>query len=356
MQKIRSKLVRFLLYVFLSLAIVFTAIFLIIHWIWFRPNVIIPGQPEASLFIRTNSTFDQVKTSLYSQGFIDNPRTFEWLAGKKNYPEQVKAGRYILRSGMNNNDLINMLRAGLQTPVQVILNNIRLKKDLAGKVSRQLEADSLSLLQLLSDSAFLLKYGLIPETSLTMFIPNTYEFYWNTDAMAFFERMNREYQKFWNEDRDKKRIRTGMTRQEVSILASIIEKETLKNDEKARMAGVYMNRLRDKWKLQADPTVVYVVGDFKMTRVLTRHTRIDSRYNTYLYEGLPPGPICVPSIASVNAVLDYEEHGYYYFCAREDFSGYHNYARTYNQHLVNARKYQRAYQERKSLEHEETGG
>lgn len=350
MKKVKPKLLKILLYIILSLVIVFSAIVLIVHWVWFMPNVRIPGQSEASLYIRTNSTFDQVKSSLYSEGFIHNHWTFEWLAGKKHYPGQVKAGRYILRSGMNNNELINMLRAGLQTPVQVILNNIRLKKDLAGKVSRQLEADSLAVLQLLSDSVFLLKYGLAPETSLTMFIPNTYEFYWNTDAVAFFERMDKEYQKFWNAERDKKRIRTGMTRQEVSILASIVEKETLKNDEKARMAGVYMNRLRDKWKLQADPTVVYVVGDYKMTRVLTRHTRVDSRYNTYLYEGLPPGPICVPSIASIDAVLDYEEHGYYYFCAREDFSGYHSYARTYNQHLVNARKYQRAYRERQNAE------
>lgn len=137
-----------------------------------------------------------------------------------------------------------------------------------------------------------------------------------------------------------------MTRQEVSILASIIEKETRKNDEKARMAGVYMNRWRDDWKLQADPTIVYVVGDFTMKRVLNRHTRIDSRYNTYLYEGLPPGPICVPSIESIDAVLDFEEHDYYYFCAREDFSGYHAFAKTYNQHLINARKYQRAFRER----------
>ena len=350
MKKIRTKLLRALLWIFLSLVVFFSAAVLIVHWIWFKPNVRIPGQSEASLFIRTNSTFDQVKTSLYSQDFITNQRTFEWLAGKKHYPGQVKAGRYILRSGMSNNELINLLRAGLQTPVQVILNNIRLKKDLAGKVARQLEADSLAILQLLSDSSFLARYGLIPETSLVLFIPNTYEFYWNTGAEAFMERMYREYVKFWNGEREKKRIRTGMTRQEVSILASIVEKETRKNDEKTRMAGVYMNRLRDKWKLQADPTVVYVVGDFSMTRVLNRHTRIDSRYNTYLYEGLPPGPICVPSIASIDAVLDFENHDYFYFCAREDFSGYHNYARTYNQHLVNARKYQRAYQERKKAE------
>lgn len=346
MKKFKSKLFRIFLFSSLILAVLISIIVAMVWWIWYKPNVRIPDQPDASIYIRTNSTFDQVKTALYSQGFIQKHRTFEWLARKKNYPQQIRAGRYILYNGMNNNELINILRAGLQTPVQVVVNNIRLKKDLAGKVSRQLEADSLPILQLLSDSVFLKKYGLDPETGLTLIIPNTYEFYWNTDAQAFFERMFKEYTKFWDAEREKKKIRTGMTRQEVTILASIIEKETLKNDEKARMAGVYMNRLRDDWKLQADPTVVYVVGDFKMKRVLNKHTRIDSRYNTYLYEGLPPGPICVPSIASIDAVLDFEEHDYYYFCAREDFSGYHNYAKTYNQHLINARKYQRAYRER----------
>ncbi len=346
MKAINLKLFRIFLFIFLSLVVVCFALVLTVHWIWFKPNVRVADPENASVYIRTGSDFNDVKTLLYSQGFIKREKTFEWLAGKKAYPSQVKAGRYLLHDGMNNNELINILRAGLQTPVQVVLNNIRLKKDLAGKVSRQLEADSLSLLGLLSDSAFLLQYGLTAETSLTLFIPNTYEFYWNTDATGFMARMYREYQKFWTEERDRKRIRCGMTRQEVSILASIIEKETLQNDEKARMAGVYMNRWKDDWKLQADPTIVYVVGDFKMKRILNRHTRIDSRYNTYLYEGLPPGPICIPSIASLDAVLDFEDHDYYYFCAREDFSGYHNYAKTYNQHLINARKYQRAFRER----------
>ncbi len=345
----KSKLLRILLYSCIFLVILLATVFLVVHWIWYKPNVRTPDQTNASLSIPTHSTFDDVKTLLYSQGFIKKKKTFEWLARRKNYPSQIKAGRYVLFNGMNNNELINILRAGLQTPVQVIINNIRLKKDLAGKISRQIEADSISILQLLSDSSFLHEYGLTTEEALTLIIPNTYEFYWNTNATAFMNRMYKEYLKFWNDEREKKRIRSGMTRQEVSILASIIEKETLRNDEKARMAGVYINRLKGDWKLQADPTIVHIVGDFQMKRVLNKHTRIDSRYNTYLYQGLPPGPICIPSIASIDAVLDFEKHDYYYFCAREDFSGYHNFAKTYHQHLVNARKYQRAYKEREQL-------
>ncbi len=346
MKKNKRRLLRILLFIFIIIVTLCSAAVFAVYQIWFKPNVRITDPENASIYIRTNSDFNDVKTLLYAQGFIKRQRTFEWLAVKKDYPSQISAGRYLLYDGMNNNALINILRAGLQTPVEVVLNNTRLKKDLAGKVSHQLEADSLAIVLLLADSVFVQKYGFTTETILTMFIPNTYEFYWNTDAAGFMSRMYKEYQKFWTEERDRKRTRCGMTRQQVSILASIVEKETLKNDEKARMAGVYINRWRDNWKLQADPTIVYVVGDFKMKRVLTRHTRIDSRYNTYLYEGLPPGPICVPSIASIDAVLDYEEHGYYYFCAREDFSGYHNFAKTYNQHLINARKYQRAFQER----------
>ncbi|MBP6976794.1 MAG: endolytic transglycosylase MltG [Lentimicrobiaceae bacterium] len=342
----KRHLLRILLLLFVFLVLLCSAIILTVHWIWFKPNVIVSDPENASVYIRTNSDFEDVKSQLYSQGFIKRRNTFEWLAEKKTYPSQIKAGRYLLFNGMSNNVLINTLRAGLQTPVQVVMNNIRLKKDLAGKVGRQLEADSLSILLLLSDSIFLQKLGFNTENCLTLFIPNTYEFYWNTDATGFINRMYKEYEEFWIPERDQKRTRSGMTRQEVSILASIIEKETRKNDEKARMAGVYMNRWRDDWKLQADPTIVYVVGDFTMKRVLNRHTRIDSRYNTYLYEGLPPGPICVPSIESIDAVLDFEEHDYYYFCAREDFSGYHAFAKTYNQHLINARKYQRAFRER----------
>lgn len=346
MKKPKPLLIRISLFLLVLLIVIASVTALCFYWIWQKPNIRVTGEGPASLYIPTHATFNDVKSLLYEQDLIQNHWTFEWLAKQKNYTELVKPGRYLCLDRMNNNELINILRSGLQTPVQVIINNIRLPKDLAGKVSKQLEADSLSILSILSDTVVLVSFGFRPVNVLAMIIPNTYEFYWNTDADAFMKRMHREYLAFWNEERERKRVRTGFSRQEVSILASIIEKETLMNDEKARMAGVYINRLRSDWKLQADPTVVYANGDFTLKRVLRKHLSIDSPYNTYLYQGLPPGPICVPGIASIDAVLDYEVNDYYYFCAREDFSGYHNFARTYNQHLVNARKYLRALRER----------
>jgi UPF0755 protein len=175
-----------------------------------------------------------------------------------------------------------------------------------------------------------------------MFIPNTYEFYWNTSAEKFVEKMAEEYKNFWNEDRKAKAEKMGLTQSEVSTLASIVEQETQKNDEKARIAGVYINRINIGMPLQADPTVVFAVGDFTIKRVLNSHLRIDSPYNTYLYAGLPPGPICIPSVSSIDGVLNYEKHNYLYFCAKEDFSGYSNFASTLSQHNVNAQKYHRA--------------
>lgn len=346
MKERKPLLIRIGLFLLVVLIVVASVAALAFYWIWQKPNTHVTGEEPASMYIPTHATFEGVKTLLYEQDLIQNQWAFEWLAQQKDYPELIKPGRYLVYDRMNNNELINILRAGLQTPVQVIINNIRLPQDLAGKVSRQLEADSSSILSVLSDTGILASFGFQPMNVLAMFIPNTYEFYWNTDATGFLKRMHREYLAFWNEERDKKRARSGFSREEVSILASIIEKETLMNDEKARMAGVYINRLRSNWKLQADPTVVYANGDFTLKRVLRKHLSIDSPYNTYLYQGLPPGPICVPGIASIDAVLDYESHDYYYFCAREDFSGYHNFARTYNQHLINAGKYLRALKER----------
>ena len=179
-----------------------------------------------------------------------------------------------------------------------------------------------------------------------MFIPNTYEFYWTTTAEVFMQRMNTEYLKFWSESRKAKAAELGYSPEEISILASIVEKETNKNDEKPAIAGVYLNRLKYNWRLQADPTVVYAWGDFSIRRVLNLHKRIDSPYNTYVYYGLPPGPICIPSIASIDAVLNRQDHNYLFFCAKDDFSGYHVFAATNAQHAINANKYRKALDDR----------
>ncbi|MBN1339620.1 MAG: endolytic transglycosylase MltG, partial [Bacteroidales bacterium] len=264
----------------------------------------------------------------------------------KNLPSHIHPGKYEIHGGMSNNELINLLRSGQQTPVNLIFNNISTKPQLARRLADQIEADSLSLISLMEDPEYPARFGFTGETILCMFLPNTYEVFWNITPEKLFERMNREYKAFWNENRSQKAAYLKLSPVEVGILASIVEKETAKEDEKPSIAGVYLNRLKYGWKLQADPTIIYAWGDFSINRVLNIHKQLDSPYNTYLYSGLPPGPICLPSISSIESVLNAETHDYFFFCARADFSGYHEFARTASRHAVNANKYRRALDER----------
>lgn len=310
---------------------------------FFKPNVHVEQQESKKyLFIHTGGTFDEVVDMLEECKCISDIKSFEWLAQQMKYTNNVKPGKYCLKNGMTNRELITMLRAGEQEPVKLVFNNVRFKRDFASIISKQIEADSSSILKLLNKDSFLGKYGFNSQDVASMLIPNTYEFYWNTSAEEFFERMHKEYKRFWNDTRIAKAKNIGLSRIEVSILASIVEEETQKNDEKRIIAGVYVNRLKKNMLLQADPTVRFAYGDFSIKRVLNKYKETDSPYNTYKYLGLPPGPICIPSIPSLDAVLNYQKHEYLYFCAREDFSGYHNFARTHAQHTLNAQKYQRA--------------
>jgi UPF0755 protein len=314
-----------------------------------KSNVKTPDGNPYSIFIHRGSTYNDVKNTLYGQGLIINRKSFEWVSGRKNYPSMVKPGHYIIKPSMSNNDLVNLLRSGVQSPVNVTFNNIRKKEDLAGKVARQIEADSLSLLRCWNDREFLKSLNTSPDKVLMIFIPNTYEFWWTTDAYEFTRRMYKEYDKFWNEERKLKARSAKLDIEEVIILASIVDKETQKNDEKPSIAGVYINRLHKDWPLQADPTIVFALGNFELKRVLTVHTKIDSPYNTYLHTGLPPGPICIPSIASIDAVLNYKKHDYMFFCAKADMSGYHSFSRTLAEHNRYARAYQQALNNRKII-------
>jgi UPF0755 protein len=343
----RPRWVRFLLWTLVLLIIASMVAGYFLYNAIFRNNVWIPEGNSVSVYIPTGATYDDVRLILYGQGIIENRSTFEWLAERKKYPRLVKPGHYVIRKGMSNDELINLLRMGEQTPVKVIFNNIRTAEELAQRISRQIESDSASLISAMTDSAYLAGKGLSRETALTLFIPNTYEFYWNTTAGQFMERMHREYMIFWKDERSVKAAETDLSIPEIVTLASIVEKETNKNDEKARIAGVYINRLKKNWLLQADPTLVYAAGDFSIKRVLNEHKKIDSPYNTYIHAGLPPGPICIPSIASIDAVLNHEEHDYLFFCASDDMSGYHVFAKSITQHNKNARKYQRALDLRK---------
>ncbi len=308
----------------------------------YRANVDLGNKETAYLYIPTNSTFSDVKRILYKDALISDKASFEWLCEKKGYNVNVKSGRYLLRNHMNNNELINLLRSGKQEPVKLTFNNVRTKEQLVSIVSHLLEADSASLLSLLDNNEFLKKYKLNSDNVLCIFIPNTYEIFWDTPAEKFFKKMYNEYEKFWNKSRTQKAADMGLKPSEVIIMASIVYQETKKKDEMPRIAGVYMNRINRGIPLQADPTVIYAIGDFSIKRVLTSQTEIESPYNTYKHRGLPPGPICLPEAFVIDKVLDYEKHDYIFFCAKEDFSGYHNFAETAAQHAQNAQKYHNA--------------
>lgn len=307
----------------------------------FSPNVKMEESSTRFIYIPTGSKFIDVLRLLDDQGLLKNSASFQWVADQMKYTNHVKPGKYQVRKGMNNRELISLLRSGKQTPVRLTFSNIRTVTELAGVAGAKLEADSGAIVLLMKDQEYQKKYGFTRENSLCVLIPNTYEFYWNTSAEEFYGRMAKEYKKFWNEQRKSKAKTTGLTQNEIIILASIVEQETRKNDEKPIVAGVYMNRYNKGWKLEADPTLVYANGDFTIRRVLFEHKEIDSPYNTYKYTGLPPGPICMPSVTSIDAVLNYSRHEYMYFCARDDFSGYHAFAKTYDQHLLNARRFQK---------------
>ncbi|MEI7980399.1 MAG: endolytic transglycosylase MltG [Bacteroidota bacterium] len=325
----------------LTLLIIAMALYRV-HWIASLPVIDLKGKPSAYLFIRTGSDFREVQRLLGSSGLTDHVSDFTWLAHRKKYSEKIKPGRYKIVDGMSNNDLLNMLRSGKQEPVRITFQNIRTPEDLAGKIGKSLETDSSQLIRFFGDSSFLQQFGLTEETLFIYFIPDTYEFLWNTSGVGLFRRMEREFRKFWNEDRRRQADSLRLTIPEVVTLASIVEKETNKNDEKSRIAGVYFNRLQKHIPLQADPTVIFAWKDYTIRRVLNKHLQIISPYNTYHFAGLPPGPICIPSVASVNAVLCPEHHDFIYFCAKADLSGYHAFARTLSEHSMNANKYQQA--------------
>lgn len=310
---------------------------------YWAPNV---TDQAAYLYIPTGSTFEDLMKNMQEHGILIDTASFHWVAQKKDYTDAIKSGKYALTAGMNNSDLVKKLRGGLQEPVKFQFQNIRLKEEFAAFVSKQLEPDSASIMGLLNNDSLASTYGFTREDFYSMFIPNTYELWWNTSPEKFFDRMHTEYSKFWNEERLNKAKALDLTPNEVSILASIVKGEALHNDEMPKIAGLYLNRLKRGILLQADPTVIFAAQDFTIRRVLNKHLVIPSPYNTYIHKGLPPGPITLPSIVAIDAVLNAQTHGYLYMCAKDDFSGYHNFATTMAEHLINARKFQQALNER----------
>lgn len=302
---------------------------------------------EEYFFVMTDEPYEQVLQRIETEGIVKNPRLFRYAAKAMDLESVgIKPGRYKLDNTMNNRRLIGNLRGGFQDAIQFRFQNLRLKNELAGQLGKTFEADSLAFSNLLNSETVAEKYGFKPEEFFVMFIPNTYEIYWNTPAEEIIDRFATEYKKFWNADRVAQADSLELTKVEVSILASIVQGEAMHTDEMSKIAGLYLNRLERGILLQADPTVIFAHQDFTIRRVLNRHLTLDNPYNTYRYKGLPPGPIMMPSIASIDAVLQPEKHEYVYMCAKDDFSGYHLFAKTVQEHLVNARKFQRALDER----------
>ena len=296
---------------------------------------------EVYVYIPTDSKYEDVKKIIAP--YVENMNRFEMVANKRDYPENVKPGRFLFTKGMSSYELVKAMRINL--PVKLAFNNQERLENFAGRVGSQIEADSLSLLASFKDSIFLKENGFTEENVLAMFIPNTYETYWNTSAEKFRDKMIKEYRNFWNKERVAKAAKQGLTPIEATILASIVHKESVKKDERPRIAGVYLNRLRAQMPLQADPTVIYAIkkksNDFDQVikRVFYNDLTMSSPYNTYVNIGLPPGPIAMPDITALEAVLNPEKNNFIYFCASVDRFGYHEFAATLEEHNKNAKKY-----------------
>lgn len=307
----------------------------------FAGNINLEKGEKGYVYVYSTRSFGENMELITQSGILNNGAAFNRLARLTGYNELIRPGRYEVKRGMSNLEILRMLVSGRQTPVDVVFKSAQRKQDLVRFFATQLEVDSSELLGMLNNPAFCDSLGLTPENILVLFIPNTYNYYWNTTAGKLMDRTIKEYRKFWNEERVQKLRELNLSHAEVSILAAIVQKETYRKDEMPVVAGVYINRLRRGMPLQADPTIIYAMNDNSIKRVAGSMLEVESPYNTYKYRGLTPGPICVPATQAIDAVLNYTRHNYIYFCAKEDFSGYHNFAATFAQHQVNARKYQR---------------
>lgn len=299
---------------------------------------------EGFVFVKSNSTLDDLENEL--RPFLKRVKPFIWVANQKKYNNNIRAGKFKIPKGISNNDLINLLRSGKQTPVKLVFNNQHSLEKLAGRISLQIEADSISLLREMMNNSFLSKNKFTNKTALGMYIPNSYELYWNTSPTQFRDRMLKEYNRFWTKRRINSARDLKLTRTQVISLASIVQKETAKVSERPIVAGLYLNRIKRRIPLQADPTIIYALKekhgqDFQVKRVLNKDLKIDSPYNTYIYRGVPPSLIAMPDISSIDAVLFSSKHNYIYMCANVDKPGYHAFAASLRQHNRNAAKYHR---------------
>src|SRR4051812_27658190 len=311
------------------------------YQIVYTPNILVE-KADKLFVIRAGSTYREVLTDLDKQGFVNDMVSFSFLARLKNFDKKIQPGRYMLRRDMTNIEAVNALKGGRNEPINITFTNVRLLPELDEKITKNIGVTTEEFEDALDEFIKNNQEGFDRQNILAMFIPNTYQVYYNIVPEDLVARLHDEYEKFWNDDRRAKAKELGLTPIEVSILASIVQAETVKEDEAPRVASLYINRLKKDIPLQADPTLVFAAKDFTLKRVLDKHKEIDSPYNTYKHAGLPPGPINMPQISSIDAVLNHEDSDYIYMCAREDFSGYHNFAKTLREHNINAARYQQA--------------
>ena len=327
---------RILLTIFLVLLIAGTYC----AWVVFGPTI---SAPENKYFyIKTGSVYADVKNELKNRGIISGTFFFDKIAKQVKYDKNIKAGKYEIKNGMSLINLVRMLKGGRQSPVRFVINKIRTKEDLAGKIGEQFEVDSAEVINFITNNDSLVKYHVDSNTMMTIIIPNSYLFWWNSSLKNIITRFADQKEKFWNGKRSQKAAALNLTPDQVYTIASIVEEETVKEEDKGPIASVYMNRIKKGMKLEADPSVKYAMRDFGLKRILHGHLQYPSLYNTYQHLGLPPGPIATPSINTIDAVLDAPKTDYIFFVAKPDFNGYSNFASTYQEHLVFAKAYQHA--------------
>ena len=331
---------------FRLLLILVLIIVLFSAWKVFGPSVSAPQ--EKFFYIKTGETFDGVKEDLVSKKIISSSRWFDWVARAMKF-NTVKAGKYEIKKSMSLFELIRVLKNGKQTPVKLVITKLRLKEDFARKLGQQFEFDSLAAIQFLTNNDSLKKFGVDSNTVMAAVMPDTYSFFWNSEPKKVFEKLVEHWKKYWNDDRKKKAEDIQLTPVEVSILASIIDEESNNKSDKPNIASVYLNRLNQKMKLQADPTVKFGLRDFSMKRIYHKHLVFQSPYNTYINEGLPPGPVCTAQPETIDIVLNAPQTDYLYFVANSDFSGTHIYTSNYDDHLKFAKKFAEAQDRQDSI-------
>jgi UPF0755 protein len=327
--------------IFLGLIVILVVVLSFVAWRVLGPGTDFSGD-SYSLYIRTGMSYEQLLELLKKDTVVKSPAVFNWVAGRMDYPSNVKAGKYEIKKNTSIINIVRMLHNGKQTPVKIVITKFRTPEGFAGAVGKKMESDSAALAGFLHNNDSLQQFGVDSNSFMAIVLPNTYTYFWNTPPSGILKKMYAAYKAWWTPQRVARAQAKGLTPVTATILASIVEEETNAQADKGKIASVYLNRMAKNIKLAADPTVKYAMRDFELKRIYDKYLKTESPYNTYLHEGLPPGPICTPSASTLEAVLDAPATDYLYFVAKPDFSGYSNFAATYKEHMEYAKAYRDA--------------